>query len=160
MMRDVRRRDKSQARYDESVSNFENEVAINGLRHFLLYTTMVMVVQGCATLPEEGTALVPPPGTTKDQISSDISHCYDEARNATTLLSEQERAPLRNRSTEAFFVSGMPVANAANEWPQLYSGSPSTTLGLRRYGPAKVTDHYVLCFLRRGYTWPIAPARK
>ena len=126
----------------------------------LFCTTVGMWVQGCATPPMEGRALVPPSGVTNDQISTHISQCIGEARSAEMApLSDQERAPLQNRSTVEFIVRGMPVVNAANGWPALYSGSLSTTLVPSTYGPAAVSDRYVLCLLKRGYRWPITPAR-
>jgi hypothetical protein len=136
------------------------------IRRALLCTAIGLAVHGCATLPNEGRVLVPPLGLAKDQISFHISQCLAEARleahgafAPSAPLTDQERAPLQNRSTVEFIVRGRPVVNA-DTWPTLWSGSLSTTLNPSSYGPADVSDRYVLCLLKRGYTWPSAPASK
>jgi len=133
---------------------------MDAIRKSVLCVGIGLALAGCATQPKEGRTLVPPAGVAREQTDFHISQCVAEARlAANTPLTDQDKAPLQSRSTVEFIVRGRPVVNA-EYLPTMYSGSLSTMLVPGSYGPAAVSDRYVLCLLHRGYTWPNAPATK
>lgn len=121
-------------------------------------TLMALIVSGligCPAAPPrmDGTSILPPPNYPLESRKQDLDECYVSAyKEARTLppLTEEEKKPLEGRSTVKFFREGRYVMSAEYT-PNMYLTAVDPPRG---YGQSEVTDRYVLCFLKRGYTWP------
>lgn len=83
---------------------------------------------GCA-IPKNDGDFKPPAGTGREQFSTDIKECVKWAlKFRDTPLSHEEQVLLDGIETARFFSEG----------------------GRGRNGSS---DHYVLCFIKRGYQW-------
>jgi len=125
------------------------------IRIISLTMLLIIGVAGCVAAPPrmDGTSILPPPNYPIESRKKDLSECYESAyKEAQTLppLTEEEKAPLEGRSTVKFFREGRFVASGEYT-PNMYLTAVDPAGG---YGHPEVTDRYVLCFLKRGYTWP------
>jgi hypothetical protein len=129
-------------------------------KSLLTVSVVLLVIGGCAAPPRnDGTSLLPPPGLSKEERIKNLEECnkqaYSGARSGVA-LTEQEKAPLKGRPTEKFYREGRPTISSEytpNMWLTLIPP-------LGGYAPSEVSDRYVLCFLKRGYSWPNPPTAK
>src|SRR5215470_6321294 len=97
--------------------------------------------------------LVSPADSTLQSRKNDIHLCISQAKADVAFgkppLDAKEREPLHDRATNAFVRESRPVVD--REFRPAASKSLFAGSGL--YGPANLSDRYVLCLLGRGYKW-------
>ena len=97
--------------------------------------------------------LVPPAQSTRESREHDIHDCISQARADVSFgkppLDEKAKEPLKGHRTEGFVREGLPVVDI-DRVPTI---SRSLFVGSGLYGPANLSDRYVLCLLDRGYQW-------
>jgi hypothetical protein len=110
----------------------------------------------CSTgigLPD-GYSLLAPEGLDSEARLKTIEECRDAARLQAwnkPPLTNDDKAPLEGRSTVKFFYRGLPVVIGKDMVPMIYKTWIDPPGG---YTSLEVSDRYVLCLMKRGYTWP------
>jgi hypothetical protein len=98
--------------------------------------------------------LIPPTDSTLQSRKEDIHLCVSQAKADVAFgkppLDAKAREPLGDHATKAFVRDSLPVVD--REYRPAASKSLFAGSGL--YGPANLSDRYVLCLLGRGYKWP------
>ena len=123
------------------------------MRAAVLVATVLLLLAGCAGLADAGRsgALVPPAGSTPESRGRDITECLSIARQGGgSALGADEREQLRGRSTIGFVREGRPCVGDG----MVPTSNRSLLVSSLSYGPASVTDRYVVLLLARGYQWP------
>src|SRR5262249_13443872 len=117
----------------------------------------VLVLGAAAAAVAKETSLVPPAQSTRESRQRDVSACISQARADIATgkpLDGDAAALLRGHRTEGFIREGRPGVNSD------LIPTPSASLFVGRsglYGPTDVSDRYIVCLLKRGYTWPGSP---
>jgi hypothetical protein len=108
----------------------------------------------CAGRKAKSNGLIPPANSTLEGRKEDIHLCISQAKADVAFgkppLDAKAREPLGDHATKAFVRDSLPVVD--REYRPATSKSLFAGSGL--YGPANLSDRYVLCLLGRGYKWP------
>lgn len=139
-------------------------------KKLLAGTFAVVLLSGCAGGP--CAELIPPPDATQKTIAQDVKESLTQARAEAAggkTLSEDEKLLLQGQYTKGFVREGRPFVRRKGDlvvpapsgsafvgvppWVYLFLLPPAYP----GYGPAEVTDRYVLHLLERGYRWADQP---
>ena len=115
-----------------------------------LIFTMVFAVPHAAA---KESPLIPPSQSSRDSRQNDIQTCISQARDDVSSnkpIEDDAMLLLHGHHTEGFVRGGKPVINKEDV------PTPSGSLFVGRsemYGPSALSDRYVVCLLKRGYSW-------
>lgn len=130
------------------------KLARRSMKHlFAIDAIIIFGLSSCATIPQQS-YLVPQEGST---ISSDVPwECLRSAQKSEKSrerIYEADRARLQNVDTRRFLWwtspnEVRPIADG-NGRPSMHPSSAN-----ENYASRELSDHYVLCLLRSGFSWP------
>lgn len=114
---------------------------------------IVVFVIGASGAPNRR-SLVPPARSTRESRMQDIKSCIAQAKadlSSGKPLDDDAKLLLQGHRTEGFIREGR--MGVDRDFVPTASGSLFVgRSGL--YGPADLSDRYVVCLLKRGYSWP------
>jgi len=114
-----------------------------------------LVLVGCATarMTHDGMSLIPPSGLSKEEKIQIIHECNSTAHKkyeANEELTKEQQVLISQRETKYFYRHGTPVVNDDYTPHQHITTIPPA----RGRAPNLLSDHYVVCFIEKGYSWP------
>lgn len=128
---------------------------MTGSSQVLRFGFALLILNSCGHTSNlsDGYSMLVPVGLSLQDRTRNVQECRDAANLQAWKgppLTEEQKAPLKGRSTIKFFFQGLAVVDKEMT-PSIYKTWVDPPLG---YTVPEVSDRYVLCLLSRGYTWP------